>query len=524
MIGDASSAGDVNSRPRIDYTNKDFDSLRTAMLGLAREMLPEWTDQSDNDPGVVLVDLMAYLGDILLYYQDRIANESYLETAVERRSIVNLLRLIGYELRPQQPATADLTLLFDPGATGPITIPSGAVFQTLADSNDGAIRFAYRRPALQLDLSSLPKEKYEKKDHGDDREYRVYRFLPVEQVDEIVSEADPEVLGSSDGTAGQRFRLRRAPLIGASLQVLVAENGLVAAWRRCETWLDSHSNDANYLVRRDHEGDAWVEFGDDKYGKIPARGHNNVLATYAVGGGAKGNVPPRAICKPEFADELKIKVVFNEKAASGGAEAETSAEAVLRAPQLFRARSRAVTTNDYEEYAKAFGVGKVRVKPGAWNRVNLIVAPVGGGYPSSTLRDDLKAYFENKRMLTVTVEVNDPHYVPVLIDGELVMQAHVYPEQVWHSVERAMSNLLAFEKVDFGSPLYLSRLYDAIQSLPGVMSVFIRRFKRDDSPLDLPIDGQLTFDLDELPQTCPRTWNYDTASRKWTWKSTLFAI
>ena len=92
-----------NIQRQIDYTKKDYPSLRDELLALARERLPEWTDHSPNDLGVVLVELFSHLGDIFLYYQDRIANESYLDTAVERLSVINLLRLIGYELRPPQP-------------------------------------------------------------------------------------------------------------------------------------------------------------------------------------------------------------------------------------------------------------------------------------------------------------------------------------------------------------------------------------------------------------------------------------
>src|SRR5215470_15722953 len=95
--------------PTIDYTNKDFQSLKRAMIDLARYRLPEWTDQSANDLGAMLVDLFAYMGDVVLYYQDRIANESFLQTAAERRSVLNSLRLIGYELAPPLPAAAELT-------------------------------------------------------------------------------------------------------------------------------------------------------------------------------------------------------------------------------------------------------------------------------------------------------------------------------------------------------------------------------------------------------------------------------
>ena len=62
--------------------------------------------------GVALVELFAAMLDANFYALDRVAGESYLETAQERRSVVNLLRLIGYELRPPLPAYAALTLAF----------------------------------------------------------------------------------------------------------------------------------------------------------------------------------------------------------------------------------------------------------------------------------------------------------------------------------------------------------------------------------------------------------------------------
>src|SRR4051794_16754536 len=115
--------------PTIDYTNKDFQSLRSAMLSLARYRVPEWTDRSPADLGMLLVDLFAYIGDVVLYYQDRIANESFLLTAVERCSVLNALRLIGYELAPPIAAAAMLSLFFKKppqGASTVVTVPSGA--------------------------------------------------------------------------------------------------------------------------------------------------------------------------------------------------------------------------------------------------------------------------------------------------------------------------------------------------------------------------------------------------------------
>ena len=87
----------------IDYTNLGYDSLREAMLALARESLPELTDFSENDLGVLLIELFAYACDITLYYQTRIASNLFPATSDEPDALVQLLRLIGYELRPPAP-------------------------------------------------------------------------------------------------------------------------------------------------------------------------------------------------------------------------------------------------------------------------------------------------------------------------------------------------------------------------------------------------------------------------------------
>src|SRR3954466_4572688 len=143
------------TKPTIDYTNKDFQSLRQAMLQLARYRLPEGPHQSPADLGVLLVDLFAYMGDVVLYYQDRIAAESFLHTAVERRSVLQLLRLIGYELQPPVAATAELRLVFNPRAGGgptTTTVPSRAQFAT-NEATPEPEEFQYLGPDLEIDLA-----------------------------------------------------------------------------------------------------------------------------------------------------------------------------------------------------------------------------------------------------------------------------------------------------------------------------------------------------------------------------------
>lgn len=500
---------------QIDYTSKDYASLRDTLLALATDKLPEWTDHSPNDLGVLLLELFAHVGDALFYHQDRIAAESFLETAIERRSVVQLLRLIGYELRPPLAASADLTLVFDGNATGPVTIPRGAAFTTTAAATGEPITFQFIQRPLTIDRTSLPTGILDSKGNlapppnplpAGSKTVKLYRKLPVVQVDMTVT---GEILASSDGTAGQRYPLSKAPVIDDTLEVQVDEGAGPALWTRVQSLFDSGSTDTHYAVRRDENGVVFIELGDGTYGKVPRRGLNNIAATYRVGGGIKGNVNAGTITKV-VTSIPDLKQVVNEKAAGGGTDAEATADAVKRGPQQFRAMGRAVTASDFEGLAKAFGVGKARAEAASWNNIQIVVAPTGGGYVSDTLREDLLAFLDARRIMTTIVQIKDPTYVHVLIDATVTVQSQFSRRLVQQAVEDVVKNLLAFENVEFGQTLYISRFYDAIQDIEGVLGVNITRFARLDPegqtlptslPNDgIPTDGQLTFSgLGELP-------------------------
>jgi len=488
-------------RPRIDYTHKDFSSLRDAMLELARERLPEWTDHSPNDLGVTLVELFASMGDALFYDQDRIANEAYLETAREPRSILHLLRLIGCELRPPVPASAQLSLYFEqlkPEEREPadrqvlVVIPLGAEFRTTREATGTPVHFRYLRPTLTLDLKSLPVMTLQ------GTEYRVYNTLPVVQVD---AEVKGEIIASSDGDVSQRYPLARPHLLDDSLVVSVQEGSSTPRiWKRQGTLLYSSGADEHYVVRRDEDDVAWLEFGDGRYGKRPPRGRNNISASYRVGGGSHGNVPPGTISKV-VTDLPRLKRVTHSQPASGGADREPLAEAVRRGPQLFRSMGRAVTAADYEAHARSLGVAKARVVA-AGPRVDLYVAPVGGGQPSDSLKEDLRVHFEDKRIVTSIVRILGPTYVEVLLEGILEVEPLFQRNEVQRRVEDALRALWTFDRVDFGDTLYVSKVYEAVEAIDGVAGVSITRFGRGDAPPGtpgIPEAGRLSFTSNEIP-------------------------
>jgi hypothetical protein len=84
--------------PEIDYLAKDYASFRQLILDRLALIMPDWQERHIPDVGVALVELLAYVGDYLSYYQDAVATEAYLQTARQRVSVRRHARLVDYHL------------------------------------------------------------------------------------------------------------------------------------------------------------------------------------------------------------------------------------------------------------------------------------------------------------------------------------------------------------------------------------------------------------------------------------------
>ena len=114
------------SAPLIDYMAKDYASFRQALLDLIPTLVPQWRERHAADLGITLVELLAYVGDYLSYYQDAVANEAYLETARQRISVRRQARLIDY--RMHDGASARAFVHFNVQSTG--ALPAGTQLLT----------------------------------------------------------------------------------------------------------------------------------------------------------------------------------------------------------------------------------------------------------------------------------------------------------------------------------------------------------------------------------------------------------
>ncbi|WP_371582250.1 putative baseplate assembly protein [Streptomyces sp. NBC_01314] len=84
--------------PVIDYTARDYDTIRKLLLDRLALTTPDWVERNPADLGMTLVELLAYTGDRISYQQDAVATEAYLDTARRRISVRRHVRLIDYAM------------------------------------------------------------------------------------------------------------------------------------------------------------------------------------------------------------------------------------------------------------------------------------------------------------------------------------------------------------------------------------------------------------------------------------------
>jgi predicted phage baseplate assembly protein len=132
------AAESIGGRPGLDaitYRAGTHGSILADMLArLSSAEHPDvraLTTREPGDPAIALLDAWACVADVLTFYQERIANEGYLRTATERRSVLELARLIGYQLRPGVAASTVLAFILERTVKDTATIPAGTRAQSV---------------------------------------------------------------------------------------------------------------------------------------------------------------------------------------------------------------------------------------------------------------------------------------------------------------------------------------------------------------------------------------------------------
>jgi predicted phage baseplate assembly protein len=295
----------------------------------------------------------------------------------------------------------------------------------------------------------------------------VWAGVNAAEVEQLETRANL-IIGESDGSADQEFDLPVGSVEPTTLHMQIVEDGGAVTWQRVDdlATLDRDSGAARDARAFQLDPEAGrIRFGDGVRGRIPPRGRRIIVRQMRSGGGVAGNLPPDSVKSVSArsvtgVDVGRDLVVVQPLKFTGGADAETLAEAEVRIPSRLRHRERAVTPDDYRSLARetpGVSVGRVellpRFKPQQRQNeipgiVTVMVLPNRPLAPAPNPRADrpfleaIHAWLDARKPLATELYVIGCEYVPVAVSLGVTVAEGEPVETTLQAVKDALVRLL----------------------------------------------------------------------------------
>lgn len=462
----------------IDYTGRDYYSIRAELIARIQNRIPEWTASDPADFGVALVEAFAYLGDVMSYYIDRNANENFIATATQRDSVLSIAQTYGYV--PAGYRQAYTTLTFTNTSDLDVVIPSGSIVSgelIIADT----VQTIYFTTASDLTVSS-----------NSEASTTAYEGRSVILVSDNAT-TNGELIGTSSGLPNMVFELGETPVVDGSIELYVQDGDVFSKWTQVQHLLDYGPTDLVFSIYLNEKDKVFITFGDGVSGVIPTA-YSEIRAKYIVGGGEKGNLTPDllttlfyfpGLTEGETTAIQSVITVTNADTAIGGSDPETTDQIRISAPLSLRANNRAVTLQDYADLALGVsGIGKASSTASIWTSVTVYIAPSRSttdtdaqpgldalGDPSleyERLKLNLETYLLDKVLLGTTVTIQPPTYVDVVITIQYTKLSQYTTTEVEGTIKRTLLTEFGYTGVNFQDTIYPQDVEFVMAQVPGV--------------------------------------------------------
>jgi hypothetical protein len=461
----------------INFEATDFQTLKDSLVNYVKTVYPlDYTYFAESDFGMMLIELVAYMGHVLSYKADYIANENYLKTARSRSNVKKLLELIGIRMRgPIAAATdASLTLASNPGWVSQSLLviqPQGRVVSVTSPEDGLPITYTIYKVAQNGDIDLSNSEGNVVISNSEKASNTLVSSLVLLEGSLVIESgrfADTESLKS--------ITLQKSPVIEGSIQAFITgQSSTSGQYQQVENlFFASGGDDKVFQVVSDDQYGAKVVFGDNNIGKVPSIGDSYKII-YRVGGGTRGNIA-RGVLNTRittiFYDnpttislQTPQATIQNTSKGTGGSDAETIEHAKKYGPLTFRSLNRLVTLSDYKAFVNSFissygSIGKATaVTRRAYSSANVIDIYVLEKSNDIQLRKSTPEYkrqiaeaISDKKMMTDEVIIVDGliRTLDLTITLRLDKKYQTNEETIKAKVRTKILQFFAVDNTDFG--------------------------------------------------------------------------
>jgi len=471
---------------RKNYTNRDFDAYKEELENLISLQYPNLSnDFYESHIAIVLLELISKVGDDLSFYLDYAFNEAFIDTVSERKNIISMMKLLGYELRNRSSASVELSAVAE-AYTAPLTIPAGTriqslendiVFETVEDVvvTSGLVSFTF---------AAIEGEK------------RIDTFI-------------------SDGTTNQLFTSTYSNVISnPEVTPVIRVDG--DEWTRVSSLWGVSAGDV-YELQYLGDGKISVLFGDGVHGNLPPV-DAVITFEYMTGRAELGNIGVNRVATEiegtdGAAQTIRIEVT-NPEAAAGGEVEESVDEARRNGPIFFTTLHRAVTVSDYKLFCERQS-GVFRASIFVDEALKIVKAYlIADGYvaPSQLIKDAVKDTIDEIKMIGVTFYVFDAEFFDYNIEGTVYVKRSYLLEDTEVSVLDRLNEYFTptdpdLAERDAGQDVHLSDIYRLIDETDGVDFVnLVSTHRQPEAKLEV-WNGDTVFQTIEVgPTSVEEQW------------------
>jgi hypothetical protein len=448
----------------IKYINRDFGNLRQNLINYSKTYFPTtYNDFTESSPGMMFMELSAYVGDVLSFYQDNQFQETFLQYAREAKNLYDLAYMMGYKPKTTGVALVDVDFYQ--------TVPESA---SVPDYN-------YALLISENSQISTPSG---------------IQFLVEDPVDfDTSSSLDPTTVSiyEQDGSKVNSYLLKKTrKAISATINETTFS---FSSPQEFATRSITANNIIGILDIVDSDGNA------------PS--NTTLTVRYLTGGGATANVSAGSLTTlsnstvefqvaglvSNLADDVFNSLqVNNPLAASGGSDGDTNEEIRQNAISNFSTQLRSVTQNDYLVRALSMPP-KYGVVSKAYIEQTKLNTLLPGEIPStlslyvlsanaennltlagSALKQNLQTYLSQYRVIGDSLNIKDAFIVNIGVDFEITVRPNFNSNEVLRKCLIELQTYFNINNWQINEPIQISELFlllDKVQGVQTVKNVFI---------------------------------------------------
>lgn len=414
------------------------------------------TDYSEGNILIIILSLFAAIAEVLHYYVDNMARETFLSTARRYDSVVKHGALVDYHARAAIAATVDVILsrsITGNSIGAKLTIPQGTLF---TDSS-GNSWLSARDVTWYSNVTTckVPIIQHEK-----------YTASALNNM--VIPTGDRVILNLGTLPNGKYYEQGSMSLqIGGETWVLV------------DTFAKSKPTDKHFMVSVDESLSPYIMFGDGTFGKKPAAGAKITNVVFYLTNGTQGNVKSNTITSVPsvISSSITDATVSNAYDAGGGSNYENFTMLKEHIPLSVKTLGVAITKEDFESLAMLVdGVNKAKADYECGRKLTVYISPDGGAVASSELINRVYKLLSQRAPMTTWLKVKSAGKVQIILEMDVTGKKSYKTAEIQTQILTALYNAYSPEQAQIGGSVRLSDIYALIDNLSTVDYLHLTKF------------------------------------------------